>query len=96
MPSDSTDLISSVGRVSVRHSALSNGIGSNLTSTPFFYKCEKEKRQFLNMFENVSFVLICIFKPFIFFSNHCFLFPTLKITTEAVSSLGNTFNLFNE
>ena len=27
MPSDSTDLISSVGRVSGRHSALSNGIG---------------------------------------------------------------------
>ena len=95
MPSDSTDLISLVGRVSVRHSALSNGIGSNLTSTPFLYKCEKVKRQFLNMLGNVSFVLICIFKPFIF-SNHRFLFPTLKITTEAASSLGNTFNLFNE
>ena len=56
MPSDSTDLISSVGRVLVRHSALPNGIGSNLTSTPFFYKCENVKLQFLNMFGNVSFV----------------------------------------
>ena len=37
MPSDNTDLISSVGRVSVRHSALSNGIGSKLISTPFFF-----------------------------------------------------------
>ena len=59
-------------------------------------KCEKVKRQFLNVLGNVSFVLICIFKPFIFFSNHCFLFPTLKITTEEVSSLGSTSNLFNE
>ena len=73
MPFDSSDLISSVGRVSVRHSALSSGIGSNLTSSPFFYKYEKVKRQILNMFGNVSFVLICIFKPFIFFKSLFFI-----------------------
>ena len=47
------------------------------------------------MFGNVSFVLICIFKPF-FFLNHYFSFSTLKITTEAVSPFGNTFDLFSE
>ena len=75
--------------------------------TIFFINVKKVKRQFLGMFGNVWFVLICIFKPFFFllyqitiffssFSNHYFSFPTLKITTEAVSPFGNTFNLFNE
>ena len=32
----------------------------------------------------------------LFFSNHYFSFPTLKITTEAVSPFGNTFCLFKE
>ena len=92
------DLISSVGRESVRYTALSKLVlvRISLQHHFFFINVEKVKRQFLSMFGNVPFVLICIFKPFFFFSNHYFSFPTLKITTEAVSPFGNTFSLFKE
>ena len=47
-------------------------------NTIFFINVEKVKRQFLSMFENVSFVLICIFKPFFFFFKSLFFISHFK------------------
>ena len=62
----------------------------------FFINVKKCNDNFLTCLEMFLLFWYAFLNLLFFFSNHCFLFPTLKITTEAVSSLGNTFNLFNE
>ena len=62
----------------------------------FFINVKKWNDNFLTCLKMFLLFWYAFLNLLFFFSNHCFSFPTLKITTEAVSSLGNTFNLFNE